>query len=66
MPHVQILELTPEQISDAWNHLALLSQPNPPHLRMPQHLRSLTLGDWHALKLLLQQEMADKAESPVH
>jgi hypothetical protein len=57
-------ELSPEQVSQAWEFLVSLNPllPEPPP---PQNLSHLTEADWYLLDGLLCREMKLKEQSPL-
>lgn len=61
---VQSLSL--EEISEAWDYLARLPSPDLPQPLLPPHLKALSPLDWHLLHQLLQQELRERANNPLH
>ena len=61
-------ELSPEQVSQAWEFLVSLPLPNlynpePEYPPPPEHLSHLTDADWYLLDGLLCREMKLRSES---
>lgn len=62
--------LSPEQVSQAWEFLVSLPQPNflnpePEFPEPPPHLSHLSDADWYLLDNLLARELKLKEQSPL-
>ena len=61
-------DLSPEQVSQAWQYLSSLQPPsslNPEHPPPPENLQHLSDADWFLLSNLLLREMYLKERSPL-
>ena len=63
-------EMSPEQVSQAWEFLVSLQPPSslnpePEYPKPPPHLQHLSDADWYLLDSLLARELQLKAVSPL-